>query len=134
MFLNMFFIDMVRTRRALVPRDRSSSHDQTLEEEPRRRPTTCARRRGKGRHEEFGQSVAHGKTSSSTTPDIHEEPENVIQHEDIVAEHDHDNLEGFLGGPEYISLLTGFADHVACAIWDGRVSIVLNSFIIEIGG
>ncbi|XP_027929930.1 uncharacterized protein LOC114186106 isoform X2 [Vigna unguiculata] len=108
----------------------SSSHAEASEQEPRQRPTASVRRRGKGRHRESGPS-SHGEAGSSTghgeagpslpTPtDIHEEQENIIHHEKVVARQDHDVLGGFPGGPEDTSLLTEFADHVACAIWDDQ--------------
>jgi len=85
------------------------------------------RESGPSSHGEVGSSIGHGEAgpSSPTPTDIHEEQENIIHHEEIFAGQDHDVLGGFPGGREDMSLLTGFADHVACAIWDGKVNIVL---------
>ena len=113
----------------------NSSHVEASKQEPRERPIASVRRRDKGHHRKSGPS-SHGEAGSSTdhgeagpslpTPiDIHEEQENIIHHEEVVAGQDHDVLGGFPRGPKDTSLLTGFAGHVACAIWDDQVSIVL---------
>ena len=126
MSLNLLITYMAMTRGARRGGS-SSSYAETSKQEPRQRPTASVCRRGKGHHRESGPS-SRGKASSSTshgevrpsspTPvDIHEQQENIIHHENVVAGQDHDVLGGFPGGPEDTSLLTGFADHVAWAIW-----------------
>jgi len=108
----------------------SSSHAEASKQEPRQRPTASVRKRGKGHHRESGPS-SHGEVGSSTGhgeaapsssthyTNIHEEQENIIHHEEVVAGQDQDVLGGFPRGPEDTSLLIGFVDHVACPIWDG---------------
>ena len=82
--MNLFIIDMARTRRTFVPRGESFSHDEASKHEPKRRSMTSARRRGKVRHGdvgssatlgEIGPSSTHGQVgpSSTTLADIHEE-------------------------------------------------------------
>jgi len=40
----------------------------------------------------------------------------------------HDQQEGFLGGPSYVSLLLSFADHVALRLWEGEVRMKICLF------
>ena len=40
------------------------------------------------------------------------------------AEAAEDEHEGFLGGPSDPSVLTQYADHVACSVWMGEVFII----------
>jgi len=43
---------------------------------------------------------------------------------DTGAQAAEDEHEGFLGGPSDPSMLTQYADHVACSIWTGEVFII----------
>ncbi|QCE09900.1 hypothetical protein DEO72_LG10g1123 [Vigna unguiculata] len=99
---------MVRTRGAHRGGS-NSSHVEASKQEPRERPIASVRRRDKGHHRKSGPS-SHGEAGSSTdhgeagpslpTPiDIHEEQENIIHHEEVVAGQDHDT---WLGQEEHI--------------------------------
>ena len=50
-------------------------------------------------HGEAGSSTGRGEVgpSSPTPVDIHEQQENVIHHKEVVADQDHDVVEGFPG-------------------------------------
>ena len=60
----------------------------------------------------------------------HGAPEDEVRHAgdlgNIVAnaEGTEDEHEGFLGGPSDPSVLTLYADHVACSVWTGEVFIL----------
>ena len=66
-------------------------------------------------------------------PDVFsDDPMASADYEDIVADNPadtgaeavEDEHEGFPGGPSDPSVLTQYADHVACSVWTGEVFII----------
>ena len=66
-------------------------------------------------------------------PDVQDDPmeapaavEDIVAdiHADTGAEATEDEHEGFPGGPSDPSVLTQYADHVACSVWMGEVFII----------
>ena len=92
----------------------------------RQRPTAFARR------QRVVVTAAHDEPIVPT-PDVQDDPmEAPAAVEDIVAdipadtgaEAVEDEHEGFPGGPSDPSVLTQYADHVACSVWMGEVFII----------
>ena len=62
-------------------------------------------------------------------PDIQDDPMEAPAavediHADAGAEAAEDQPQGFSGGPSDPSVLTAYADHVACSVWTGEVFIL----------
>ena len=104
------------TGRGVGKGDRDDSDDAPQ----RRRPTTSARR------QRVAVTAAHNETNVQDDP--MEAPAAV---EDILAdipagagaEAAEDQPQGFPGGPSDPSVLTQYADHVACSVWTREVFI-----------
>ncbi|XP_028230393.1 protein MAINTENANCE OF MERISTEMS-like [Glycine soja] len=103
------------TDRGVGRGDRDDSDDAPQ----RRRPTASARR------QRVAVTVDHVDEPIIPTPDVHDDPmEAPAAVEDIPAdtgtEAAEDEHQGFLGGPSDPSVLTLYADHVACSVWTGE--------------
>ncbi|XP_028215068.1 protein MAIN-LIKE 1-like [Glycine soja] len=120
---------MVRTRglgRALgVGRGDRDDFDDAPQ---RRRPTASARR------QRVAVTADHIDESVIPAPDVQDDPMEVpAAVEDIPAdtsaEAAEDQPQGFPGGPSGPSVLTVYADHVACSVWTGeeRLELKLSS-------
>ncbi|KAH1253664.1 Protein MAIN-LIKE 1 [Glycine max] len=84
-----------------------------------RRPTTSARR------QRVAVTADHVDELVIADPDVQDDPmEAPTVVEDIPAdagaEAAEDQPQGFSGGPSDLSVLTAYADHVACSIWTGE--------------
>ncbi|XP_028246825.1 protein MAIN-LIKE 1-like [Glycine soja] len=97
-------------------------HDDSDDAPQRRRPTASARR------QRVAMTAAHDE-SVVPAPDVQDDPmEAPAAAEDIVAdipagtgaEAAEDEHQGFSGGLSDPSVLTQYADHVACSIWTGE--------------
>ncbi|KAH1228322.1 Protein MAIN-LIKE 1 [Glycine max] len=119
------------TGRGVGRRDRDDSDDAPQ----RRRPTASAQR------QRVAVTTAHDEPMIPA-PDVQadvfpDDPMASADVEDIVAdilantgvEAAEDEHEGFLGGPSDPSVLTQYADHVACSVWTGeeRLELKLSS-------
>ncbi|KAL5127068.1 Protein MAIN-LIKE 1 [Glycine soja] len=117
---------MVRTRglgRALGQVTRRGvgrgNHDDSDDAPQRRRPTASARR------QRVAVTADHVDESVIPDPDVQDDPmEAPAAVEDIPAdastEAAEDQPQGFPGGPSDPSVLTAYADHVACSVWTGE--------------
>ncbi|XP_028223627.1 uncharacterized protein LOC114405187 [Glycine soja] len=88
----------------------------------RQRPTASARR------QRVAMTVDHVDEPVIPTLDVQDDPmEAAAAVEDIPAdtgaEAVEDEHQGFPGGPSDPSVLTLYADHVACSVWTGEVFI-----------
>jgi len=114
------------TGKGVGRRDRDDSDDAPQ----RRRPTASARR------QRVVVTVAHDELVV-LAPDVEadvfpDDPMAPADSEDIVAdipadtgaEAAEDEHEGFSGGPSDPSVLTQYADHIACSVWTGEVFII----------
>ncbi|KAL5194079.1 Protein MAIN-LIKE 1 [Glycine soja] len=93
-------------------------HDDSDDAPQRRRPTASAQR------QRVAVTAAHDEPVIPT-PDVQDDPmEAPAALEDILAdtgaEASEDKHEGFSGGPSDPSVLTLYADHVACSVWTGE--------------
>ncbi|KAH1197919.1 Protein MAIN-LIKE 1 [Glycine max] len=108
------------TGRGVGRGDRDDSDDAPQ----RRRPTAFARR------QRVVVTAAHDEPVIPVQ-DVQDDPmeapaavEDIVAdiHADTGAEATEDEHEGFLGGPSDPSVLTLYADHVACSVWTGELS------------
>ena len=98
-------------------------HDDSDDAPQRRRPTASARR------QRVAVTADHVDEPVIPAPDVQDDPmEAPAAVEDIPAdagaEAAEDQPQGFPGGPSDPSVLTAYADHVACSVWTGEVFIL----------
>ncbi|KAL5133406.1 Protein MAIN-LIKE 1 [Glycine soja] len=94
-------------------------HDDSDDAPQRRRPTASARR------QRVAVTADHVDEPVIPDPDVQDDPmEALATVEDIPAdagaEAAEDQPQGFPGGPSDPSVLTAYADHVACSVWTGE--------------
>ncbi|KAL5137610.1 Protein MAIN-LIKE 1 [Glycine soja] len=99
------------TGRGVGRRDRDDSDDAPQ----RRRPTASAQR------QRVAVTTAHDEPMIPA-PDAPADSEDIVADipADTGAEAAEDEHEGFSGGPSDPSVLTQYADHVACSVWTGE--------------
>ncbi|KAL5194145.1 Protein MAIN-LIKE 1 [Glycine soja] len=87
-------------------------HDDSDDAPQRRRPTASARR------QRVAVTADHVEEPVIPDPDVQDDPmEAPATVEDIPAD---TGAEGFPGGPSDPSVLTTYADHIACSVWTGE--------------
>ncbi|KAL5137904.1 hypothetical protein HKD37_10G028187 [Glycine soja] len=80
-----------------------------------RRPTASARR------QRVTVTVDHVDEPVIPDPDVQDDPmEAPAAVEDILAQAAEDQHQGFSGGLSDPSVLTAYADHIACSVWTGE--------------
>ncbi|KAH1205542.1 Protein MAIN-LIKE 1 [Glycine max] len=94
-------------------------HDDSDDAPQRRRPTASARR------QRVAVTADHIDEPIIADPDVQDDPMEapaVVEdiHADAGAEAAEDQPQGFSGGPSDPSVLTAYADHVACSVWTGE--------------